>query len=247
MIRRKKKEVLKDLPDKTKAVVLLDLNNKKEYIQAEDDVIAWISENYGPKKAAKAAMAETLVRFGILKQLATAGKIKQVITWIVDFLDSGEKLVVLGEHHAFINVIEEAMVKNKIKMVKFTGKTSLKAKQEAVDSFNEDPDTLLFLGTIRAAGVGINLTKASNLMFFELDWTPGKMLQGEDRIHRIGQKNATIIWYLLSKDTIENRLMDMIDGKQKILDAVLDGKETDDGNLFAQLIENYKSKEENGC
>ncbi|MDD2402330.1 MAG: C-terminal helicase domain-containing protein, partial [Clostridia bacterium] len=122
--------------------------------------------------------------------------------------------------------------------VKIDGSTPMNNRQANVDSFQNDPKVRLFIGNIKAAGVGITLTAASNVAFLELPWTPGELDQAEDRCHRIGQKNAVNIWYLLAEHSIEEDLAKTIDGKRKVLDAVLDGKENTQEGMLSFLIDN---------
>jgi SWI/SNF-related matrix-associated actin-dependent regulator 1 of chromatin subfamily A len=108
-----------------------------------------------------------------------------------------------------------------------------------VERFQNDPDCRLFVGNIKAAGVGLTLTAASNVAFLELPWTPGELDQAEDRVHRIGQKNAVNIWYLLPGNTIEEELAETIDQKRQVLSATLDGTEVAEGSTLSALIGKY--------
>ena len=238
MLRRKKEDVLTDLPDKTYSVLEMEIANRQEYRRAEADFIAWVEDTKGRDAAKKAENAEAFAMIEGLKQLTIKGKIKTCIEWIKDFIDIDGKLVVFATHKSTIKIL---MNEFKDKAVKIDGSVPQKARQEAVDRFQNDNSVRLFVGNIKAAGVGITLTAASNVAFIEFPWGPGDLDQAADRCHRIGQKNAVNIYYLIGQDTIEGKIANLIDSKRKVLDAVLDGKETDEGSLFSELIQSYKS------
>ena len=123
--------------------------------------------------------------------------------------------------------------------VKIDGSVKPELRTDIVNKFQNDDLIRIFVGNIKAAGVGLTLTAASNVVFLELPWTPGELSQAEDRCHRIGQKNSVNIWYLLPKNTIEETLAKMIDSKRKVLAEVLDGEtspKTD--NMISELIDN---------
>ena len=94
---------------------------------------------------------------------------------------------------------------------------------------------------LRYIGVGLTLTAASSVAFLELPWTPGELQQAEDRCHRIGQEESVNVYYLIADGTIEEQLARLIDKKRKVLDSVLDGKESDESSMLSELIEEYKS------
>ena len=108
--------------------------------------------------------------------------------------------------------------------VKVDGSVTGANRDKAVQAFQNDDNIRLFIGNINAAGVGLTLTAASSVAFIELPWSPALLDQAEDRCHRIGQKDTVNIYYLLGVDTIEERIVKMLDSKRKILDTVLDGK-----------------------
>lgn len=240
MVRRLKKDVLKDLPEKQRTVIPLDITNKAEYNRAASDIVGWIRANVGEDAAEKAKEAEALVEFEKLKQLAVKGKVKAALKWIEDFVESGEKLVVFCTHTSMVKNLEKKFGKEAVSIY---GGTSHKKRAEAVDRFQTDPEVKVFIGNVNAAGVGITLTAASNTCFLELPWTPGELTQAEDRIHRIGQTADSVnIWYLMAHETVEEEIAELLDEKQKVLDAVLDGKKTpkNDKSLLTELLSRYK-------
>ena len=238
MIRRSKQEVLTDLPDKIRSFIPIELHpeGREAYEEAEDNFIAWMQTYRGKEAAERASMAEALTEIEVLKQVAANAKIPQTTEWIDDFLDSGQKLVVFCTHRTFVKALANRYGK---KAVTLDGQTPPKSRQQVVDQFQTDPSCQLFIGNIKAAGVGITLTAASNVALLELPWTPGELVQAEDRCHRIGQKDTVNVYYLLAEHTIEEKVASLLDKKRKVLDSVLDGVETDDTSLLMELIENY--------
>jgi len=238
MIRRRKKDVLTDLPDKTYSIVPIEINNRREYHKAESDFIDWIRRNKGDEAAKKASNAEALAKIEALKQLAVKGKINNALEWIRDFLEVDGKLIAFATHKMTIDILMDEF---KNVAVKIDGSTSQQARQDAVDKFQTDDSCRLFVGNIKAAGVGISLTAASNVAFLELPWTPGELEQATDRCHRIGQKNAVNVYYLLAQETIEETIAYILDKKRKVLDKVLDGKEPEESTTFNELLRTYTS------
>lgn len=237
MIRRKKEDVLKDLPDKIYSFLPMELSNPKEYYAAERNFVAFIKARSGAEAAERASHAEALVEIEGLKQLAVKGKIPQAVEWIQDVLETGEKLVVFATHKF---VIKQLMTEFKKLAVKVDGSVSGKNRQLAVDKFQNEPETRLFIGNIKAAGVGITLTAASKVAFLEFPWSPGELSQAIDRLHRIGQKDSVNVYYLLAEETIEERIATLLDEKREVIEAVLDGKAPAEGSLLMELIDNYK-------
>jgi SWI/SNF-related matrix-associated actin-dependent regulator 1 of chromatin subfamily A len=240
MIRRKKDEVLPELPDKLFSYVPMEIENEEEYAQAERDFIHYLRKIKGEEAAEKAGKAEHLVKIEAMKQLAIRGKMKAAIQWIRDFLDTnGNKLVVFAIHKETIDRLMKEFGKEAVKVD--GGVTAIK-RDEAVKAFQNDPAIKLFVGNIKAAGTGLTLTAASSVAFLELPWTPGELKQAEDRCHRIGQKNTVNVYYLLADQTIEGTIAKILDEKRVVLDAVLDGKEVEEGTLLSELINAYLEK-----
>jgi SWI/SNF-related matrix-associated actin-dependent regulator 1 of chromatin subfamily A len=243
MIRRRKRQVLKELPEKQRSVILLPVD-LKEYHRAEDDFLNWLAEQ-DTAKAARASQAEKLVQLGYLKQLAAKLKIKAVMDWMDDYFESTDaKLVVFAYHKAIIQLLHQ---KYKKFSVVLDGSTSQSLRLHNVQKFQQDKHTRLFIGQLIAAGTAITLTAASTAAFVELDWTPGNHIQAEDRLHRIGQKAHTQIYYIVSKGTIEEDLCAIIQSKAKTITSVLDGrKRKDELNVFDKLMKLFYERSNNG-
>jgi SWI/SNF-related matrix-associated actin-dependent regulator 1 of chromatin subfamily A len=144
------------------------------------------------------------------------------IRWIRDFLDgSSEKLVVFARHRAILKRLPREF--HRI-FVAVDGSVRGKKRQAAVDRFQNDPKIRLFLGNMKAAGHGLNLTAASSVLFLELGWTPAEHEQAEDRVLRIGQEAGSVnVYYLIGRGTVEERILEMLADKRDICGKVLDG------------------------
>ena len=233
MIRRLKADVLTELPAKQRTTVPLDIEHPKEYKEALNNFIVWLTKK-SAAKAQKALAAQSLVQLGYLKRLAAELKMKAALQWIDTFMEeSSEKLVVFCIHKKIVDVLKERYKKTCVVIV---GGVSSKKRKQAVQEFQTNKKTRLFIGNIIAAGEGLTLTAASTLAFVELDWVPANHIQAEDRIHRIGQENVAMIYYLVAKDTLEESLCAILQEKQEILSKTLDGKvQKNDLNLWSQL------------
>lgn len=272
MIRRKKVDVLKDLPEKQIIKVPFEINNRIEYDQAETEFVEFLKKKFNTEnlteeileelkqfakrndievseelttdeirlikehKFERIASAPVLAQIELLKQLAVKGKIDQIIEWIENFLESGEKLVVFAVHK---KVVSQLMEKFKHIAVKVDGSVSQKQRQEAVDKFQKDVKTRLFIGNIKAAGVGITLTAASNAAIIEFPWSPGELNQAADRIHRITQTKQVTIWNLVGESTIEEKIITLLKKKEKVITKILDGKQYEDQSILMDLFKSY--------
>lgn len=243
MLRRLKSDVLKDLPEKQKIVIPVEISghNAVKYYEAEQDLIKFLKKYADHKKVESAKRAEAIMKLNILRKLVVEAKSNTCLEWIEEFLESGKKLVVFAWHQNIVNLIYE---KFGSLAVKIDGSVSSKDRQQAVESFQNDEKIRLFVGNIKAAGTGLTLTAASDTCTIELSWSPSDLAQAEDRVHRIGQKNGVCNYYLLAKDTIDDYMMNLIDEKKKVFDMLMDGKETDNDTLLNKLMERYLETEE---
>jgi len=239
LIRRLKKDVLKELPPKIRQAVPFRLDSYREYEEAEEDFLGWL-RSISPARANKAAKSQALVKVGYLLRLVARLKLDQTIRWIEEFYEShpGEKLVALTMHTLVIDRLKEKFGR---RAVVIDGRVVGRMRQETVKQFQSSRKIDLFLGNWRAAGVGITLHAASNGVALDLPWTPGDLLQGEDRLHRIGQRKNVIIHYLMTLGTIEEKQIKILRKKTTILDAVLDGRsDASHLNIFDELLAEMK-------
>lgn len=233
MSRLRKSEVLKDLPPKMRQVVPMKLKNEEEYQRANDDFLNWLWEQ-DPSKARRAANAESLTKIGHLLRLTAKLKFWSVKEWIDQFLESDQKLIVFCQHRKMIDGLKRRI---ETKSVIIDGRVTGRKRHAAVQQFQNDKKTRLLIGNMKAAGIGLNLTAASNVAFAELGWVPGEHTQAEDRAHRIGQTDTVWAHYLVARNTIEARLCEVIQKKQGVVSDILDGRRlSTDLDVYNRLI-----------
>ncbi|MBP3537451.1 MAG: DEAD/DEAH box helicase, partial [Muribaculaceae bacterium] len=186
--RREKQKVLAQLPEKTRQYITCDITNRKEYIDAEKNLLGYLRQykNADDDKLARAMRGQAMVQINILKQVAARGKIKAVSEFIHDIIDGGEKLIMF----AYLKEVVAALEAEFPDAVCVTGSENTTQKQAAVDRFQNDPDCRLIILNYRSGGTGLTLTAASRVGFIEFPWTYSDCEQAEDRAHRNGQKNA---------------------------------------------------------
>lgn len=218
MIRREKAMVLRELPDKTRMDVVVDISNREEYDTAEDDLREYLvtyTECTDFDIRRKMRM-EALVKFMTLRSLSSIGKVRQAIDFARTFLESGKQLIIFCSLHDVVDRLHDALEGS----VTVTGRDSMNDKQAAVDAF-QNGNTLCIICSIKAAGVGLTLTASSNVLFVEFPWTYADCCQCEDRAHRIGQKDNVTCYYLLGAGTIDYRLYRIIQDKRSVANTIM--------------------------
>ena len=236
-VRRLKRDVLPQLPDKRRVVIPVALNNEQEYRLAEKDVIAWLREqpldlSELDAKIARVLRAERLAQINTLKQLAAKGKLAAAVAWIHDFLESDEPLVVFAHHQE----VQDAVLAHFPGAGHLLGRDSAKRRDEEVRRFQDGTGPKLLVCSTAVAGHGITLTRASNVCFLELGWTPAQHDQAEDRCHRIGQHDAVTAWYLLAAGTIDETIAELLTAKRGVVGAVTDGARDIGGSLVDEVV-----------
>jgi SWI/SNF-related matrix-associated actin-dependent regulator 1 of chromatin subfamily A len=232
MVRRLKADVLTELPPKRRQVVLWDPADVKggaAALRAEakrrEELLAEASNDPAAYEAAVRRMDDPgEIEFGQMSEVrhnTALVKAPAVATHVSDLLDEGtSKVVVFAHHHDVIDILSEALAEYGAVVV--TGDTPQSQRQEAVDAFQGDPSTRVFVGNIEAAGVGITLTAASTVVFAELAWRPSDVSQAEDRCHRIGQTDAVLAQHVLLDGSFDAKAAKTILAKQSIIDRALD-------------------------
>lgn len=216
--RREKAAVLTELPEKSRQYITTDITNRKEYNDAERDLIAYLREykHADDEKVQRAMRGEVMVRMGVLKQISARGKIKAVCDFVHDIIDGGEKFILF----AYLKEVVEALKKEFPGAVTVTGSDNVAQKQAAVDAFQNDDSVNLIILNYKSGGTGLTLTAASRVGFIEFPWTYADCEQAEDRAHRNGQKNNVNCYYFIGNKTIDRYMYKIIQSKKQIADEV---------------------------
>ncbi len=239
MIRRLKADVLKELPDKYYTTIRVDLTpqQRKAYDEMRKDSLAWIEQQ--PTDAPVAAPM-VLARLTRLRQFASAYGVVEAapdvelptsvrmaepsskLDALMDILsDTSEPIVVFSQFKQLIQLAAERTEKTLGKeYVAFTGDTPQRARANMIERFQRG-DVPIFFATLQAGGVGITLHRASTVVFLDRAWSPAMNMQAEDRLHRIGQKNAVQVINIAANDTVDQVVEEKLELKWDWIKRIL--------------------------
>lgn len=210
MIRRTKREVLKSLPDKTRTIVPVTIP-LGEYRAAMAEFKTW------SKGHPSATSYNVLTQMTAMRRIVGEAKVEAAIELTKDLLEQDEKVVLYAHHLDVVDRLRSELRGYKIGIIQ--GSTKPKERQAITDWFQTDDAQVII---ISSAGVeGIDLYSASHIIFVEREWTPAKEEQAEDRLHRIGQKNAVNCWYLTAQGTIDEKFAEIVNQKREVFGAVI--------------------------
>lgn len=239
MIRRRKADVLKDLPPKIRQIVPCELSDYAEYREATTNFMNWLRKNMG-HRVRRAAKVEKLAQVGYQLRLIARLKFRAVVEWANRMLEETDEKIILSAVHK--KMIEALARRVNSPSIRIDGSVTGRARQYAIDQFQNDDVTRICLCSI-AGTTGITLTRASIIGVTEFFWRPGDHNQLEDRPHRIGQLNTVWVNYLVAVGTLEERLCKLLQKKQQTISAVLDGGPAPgDLNLYDELLQHLESE-----
>lgn len=226
MIRRTKDSVLKDLPEKVRSEIYLDVK-AKDLKPLKPGMKEWKELNYNITQMEpcsdeiKSASFRRKCLISELFRLTSVAKTAIVCKVVSDLAESGVPFLVFCYHKELMTRLESTL--SNYSYFRIDGNTPTAKRQEMVNEFQDGQYQVAILSLL-AASTGITLTRASMVVFAEMYWTPGVMLQAEDRVHRIGQKNACDIKYLITRGTLDEYLFKKLNSKLSTLDNILDGR-----------------------
>jgi SWI/SNF-related matrix-associated actin-dependent regulator 1 of chromatin subfamily A len=219
MVRRLKKDVLASLPAKQRTQVWLapeakDMTEVKG-IKARLDAL---------RAAGNASELEEKRLVNALYAASASAKQNVVNEYLETVIEGSDaKFLFFAHHTSMLDGVSQFLAKKKIKFIRIDGSTASTARGSLVDVFQKDASYRVAVLSIIAAGSGLTLTSASTVIFGEMSWTPGHLIQAEDRAHRIGQVSNVLVQYLHAKGTIDDIIWSSINNKLEGLGQVLDG------------------------
>ncbi|KAI3459786.1 hypothetical protein Pfo_016449 [Paulownia fortunei] len=230
MIRRLKKDVLSELPVKRRQQVFLELREEEmRQINALFRELEVIKRKIKSCQFKEEAESLKFTEKNLINKIYTdsaEAKIPAVLDYLGTIIEAGCKFLIFAHHQPMIDSVHKFLLKKKVGCIRIDGSTPAASRQDLVMEFQEKDSVKAAVLSIKAGGVGLTLTAASTVIFAELSWTPGDMIQAEDRAHRIGQVSSVNIYYLLANDTVDDIIWDVIQSKLENLGQMLDGRET---------------------
>lgn len=245
ILRRKKKDVSKELPDKVENKIYLDMPDiqkalyVKELKQCQKEMDELIKEEGFRKARFKILQLLTKLRQICIEPSVLyenykydSVKIEKLIEIIKNYVSENHKILIFSSFKRVIDNVEKRLKKEKISNYTITGEVSSKKRMELVEKFNTD-DTNCFLITLKSGGTGLNLTASDIVIHLDIWWNPQVENQATDRAHRIGQKNKVTVIKMITKGTIEERIIELQEKKRKLSDSIIEGQ--DDATFVSKL------------
>jgi len=254
IVRRKKKDVAADLPDKLIADLPVELDDEfgrsiraaeqelgqrlaakyRRIIEArgdtvvhgeaDDDIVRLVA--HGELEEAKAAGSGSENVFTMVRRIGQA-KALLAADYAAQLQRSVGKVVFFAKHIDVMDAAESHFASAGLRTVSIRGDQTTAARQVAIDAFNQDPDVAIAVCSLTAAGVGLNMQAASNVVLAELSWTAAEQTQAIDRVHRIGQDEPVTAWRIIAAHTLDTKIAELIDSKQGLAQRALDGEQVD--------------------
>ncbi len=226
MIRRRKIEVLAQLPPKRRQQIFLHLKDKQaKKIKSQSAELATVNQMMMGRQQTAGFNSEQLQLMSNLYMSTADAKVEAVQEYVRDMLEMDDvKFLIFAHHKCLLDGIEKQCITSKVSYIRIDGQTDVQERDVLRRKFQEDEKCRVAVLSIRAAGTGLNLTAASTVIFAELTWVPGEILQAEDRVHRIGQESIRVnIHFLMAHDSIDEIIWNAIQNKLDDVGRVLDG------------------------
>ena len=248
MIRKKTEECI-DLPQLFIKKYYFEMGDVKgEYEQHVKELYAFRNDLDNSKSTQEQSEIKMKIKGNIhtLNRLLATSKVRNIIPLIDNLVENGRDVIVFSGYRDPINMLEKHYGNDCVKVI---GGIDSSAKDDAIQKFTKNPNCKIFLGNFKAAGVGINLVNSRDVIFLNFPFTPDDLEQSYKRAHRTGQKETVNVYYTMVKESIDIHIFDMIVGKTKDINSVLDeGREgvvhynQIPNELFNRLIHQYEKE-----
>ena len=231
VLRRLKTEVL-DLPEKIITPVYLRLKSKL-YEGLMGEYFDW----YRTKGEESKSLTIQFTKLMKVRQVIAEEKIEHTIELAQNIIDQEKKVIIFTNFTDTLNRIADHFGKQAVRL---DGSSSKPQRQYAVDQFQENDKIKVFVGNVKAAGVGLTLTAAESVIINDLSFVPGDLSQAEDRAYRYGQKNNVLVYYPIFENTIEGSIYDIVNSKKSVIETVM-GDNLDKGDIVEQIMNKINS------
>ena len=234
ILRRIKKDVLKDLPDKLETCIYSQMEGEQKTLYAANaQVLKELLEEGSEEEAA--GKLQILAQLTRLRQICCdprlyyenykgdSAKLETCMELVESGAAGGHKILLFSQFASMLKLIEQRLLASGIGYYLLTGETSKKDRLHMVDSFQKD-DTPVFLISLRAGGTGLNLTAADTVIHYDPWWNIAAQNQATDRAHRIGQEKQVTVYRLITKNTIEENILTLQEAKSRLADQIMEGQ-----------------------
>jgi SWI/SNF-related matrix-associated actin-dependent regulator 1 of chromatin subfamily A len=227
ILRRLKEQVL-DLPEKIITPVYLRTSSK-EYKDLMGEYYDWL-EN---KKEESSSLTIQFSKIMKVRKVIANEKVKETIEFVQNIIDQGKKVIIFTNFTDTLQLIHNHFGKESVYL---DGSCNKVQRQYAVDQFQENEKVKVFVGNLKAAGVGLTLTAAEVVIMNDLSFVPAEHAQAEDRAYRYGQKNNVLVYYPIFENTIEGVIYDILNKKKKIIGTVMGDEVQDSGDVVEEIL-----------
>jgi superfamily II DNA or RNA helicase len=235
MLRRRKDEVVEDLPQKTEIIRKVQLGQEQRdlyesiRLAMQKKVRKAVDANGIERsqiiildallKLRQICCAPSLLKLKQAKAVKQSAKLDDLIDFLPDMIEEGRRVLLFSSFTSMLSLIEKKLNQQKLAYVKLTGQTT--DRKAPINQF-QNKTVPLFLISLKAGGIGLNLTTADTVIHYDPWWNPAAEQQATDRAHRIGQKNPVFVYKIIAEGTVEERIIEMQNKKRKIIQSVLD-------------------------
>ena len=237
ILRRRKEDVLLELPDLTEVVYYNELSDEQKTVYLAQ--LQQMQEQIRDASDEEVNRRQIEILSGImrLRQIcdtpklfmedyeADSGKLESLRTLLQQIQDGNHRVLIFSQFRGMLDIIEDELTQMEMESFKITGSTPAKDRQAMTDAFNEGKGHA-FLISLKAGGVGLNLTGADTVILVDLWWNPAVEAQAISRAHRMGQKENVEVYRLITRGTIEEKILELQESKKHLISTVLDGGET---------------------